>query len=204
MTVVAIAAVCAGLIGMVVALMQVSGQRWLMRGGQAFVTLFRNIPLLIQLFFWYFGISMLFPRSAYPFIYTSNYEITIAVLTISLVSGAFIAEVLRSGIEAVPSHQMEAALATGLTRGQGFYHVVVPQLWPIAIPGLANEAINVVKNSAFAMTIGVTELIWQAQQIEANTFRGFEAMTIVTIVYLTVNGVIFVTFRALEHLVRAR
>lgn len=202
MTVVALAGVSAFVIGMVVALCQASGQTWLVRVGRSYVTLFRNTPLLVQLFFWYFGIAMMLPRASYPFIYAGSYEIKIAVLAVALVSGAFIGEVLRAGIEAVPASQREAAMAIGLTRRQGFRYVLLPQLWPIALPGLANETINVVKNSAFTMTIGVTELIWQAQQIEADTFHGFEAMTVVTFTYLAINGTIFLCFRFLERLLR--
>lgn len=202
MTVVVLAGAAASVIGMTAALCQVSGQRWLTHLGRGYVTLFRNTPLLIQLFFWYFGIAMVLPRATYPFIYVGSYEIKIAVLAVALVSGAFIAEVLRAGIEAVPASQLEAAMAIGLTRRQGFHYVLMPQLWAIALPGLANEAVNVVKNSAFTMTIGVTELIWQAQQIEADTFHGFEAMTMVTFAYLVINGTLFLCFRFLEHLVR--
>jgi len=202
MTVVAFAGALACVIGMAVALSQVSGYGWLQRIGRGYVTLFRNTPLLVQLFFWYFGTAMVLPRSKYPFLYVGSYEVKIGVLAVALVSGAFIAEVLRAGIQAVPANQMEAAMAVGLTWRQGFRYVLLPQLWPIALPGLANEAINVVKNSAFTMTIGVTELIWQAQQIEADTFHGFEAMTIVTLAYLAINGAIFACFRRLERLAK--
>ncbi len=95
LTVVAGASVWASLIGIIIALCQVSERRWLALAGQFYVTVFRNVPLLIQLFFWYFGISAMLPRAKYPFIYVGSYEIKVAILSVSLVSGAFIAEVLR-------------------------------------------------------------------------------------------------------------
>jgi len=195
-------AVFSGVIGSAVALMNVSGRQWLTRIGRPYVMFFRNVPLLIQLFFWYFGISIVLPRSQYPFLYQGDYGVYIAIISISLVYGAFTAEVLRSGIEALPSTQMEAALALGLSRRRGFRLIVLPQLWPIVMPGLGNEMITIVKSSALATTVGVTELLWQAQEMEATTFRGFETMTIVTIVFLLLNGTVFTVFRTLERLVR--
>jgi|SoiMethySBSTD1v2_1073268.scaffolds.fasta_scaffold00967_15 His/Glu/Gln/Arg/opine family amino acid ABC transporter permease subunit len=204
LTVVLVAGLLAILIGSAVALLQVSSHRAAQRAGRIYVALFRNIPLLILLFFFYFGLPTLLPRSHYPLVYSDHYEIQIAIIAVTLVSAAFIAEVIRGGIETIVVGQLESALATGLSRRQGLQYVVLPQLGPTVLPGLSNEAINIVKNSSFAMTIGVTELIWQAQQIEADTFRGFEAMTAVTLVFLLLNGTIFVTFRVLEYALRAK
>jgi polar amino acid transport system permease protein len=198
------AGLCAGVVGGGVALLQVSTYPSAQRIGQAYVAFFRNTPLLILLFFLYFGMPVLLPPARFPFIYANRYEITVAIIAVSLVSAAFIAEVIRGGIQTIAVGQLESALATGLTRRQAFQYVVFPQLGPTILPGLSNEAINIVKNSSYSMTIGVTELIWQAQQIEADTFRGFEAMTAVTIVYLLINGSIFLAFRGLEHIFRAK
>jgi polar amino acid transport system permease protein len=167
-----------------------------------YVTFFRNVPLLVVLFFFYFGTPELLPRRNFPFLYNSNYEVIVAIVAIALVSAAFSAEVLRAGIEAVPAGQTEAAQALGLRGGQAFHLIVWPQLLPIVLPGLCNEAINVVKNSTYAMTIGVTELIWQGQQIEAETFKGFESMTAVTLAFLLINGCIFAAFAGLEKVYR--
>jgi His/Glu/Gln/Arg/opine family amino acid ABC transporter permease subunit len=204
MVIVAGAGVFATIIGFSAALLQVSVRRPLRRIGQAYVAFFRNVPLLILLFFLYFGLPMLLPRARFPFIYAEHYEMVIGIVAVSLVSGAFIAEVIRGGIQSIAMGQLESAFATGLNRRQGFQYVVLPQLGPVILPGLSNEAINIVKNSSYCMTIGVTELIWQAQQVEAETFRGLEAMTAVTLVYLLINGGIFAVFRGLEHLSEAK
>ena len=190
------------LIGAAVAIARIAGARVARAAAAGYVNFFRNTPLLIVLFFLYFGLPGLLPRSSVPALYGAHYEIAVTVGAVSLVSGAFIAEVLRAGIEAVPLGQLEAASSTGLPRAQAFRHVVFPQLAPIVLPSLTSEAINIVKNSTYGMTIGLTELIWQAQQIEADTFRGFEAMTAVTIAFLMINGGIFVLFWTLERIVR--
>lgn len=187
-------------LGTLAALLQLSAATWLRLVGQSYVTVFRNIPLLVVLFFFYFGISTLLGPHELPALYSWSYETKIAIIVISLLSGAYMAEVIRAGIEAVSIGQLEAALASGISRSQAFRHVILPQLGPIILPGLANEAINVVKSTAYAMAIGVQELTSQGQQIEAETFKGFEAMTAVTMVYLSVNGLIFVSLAALEKM----
>jgi polar amino acid transport system permease protein len=202
MTITVFASAIAFVLGVAVALSSRSMHRLARRAAAVYVTFFRNVPLLVVLFFFYFGLPGLLPRRDFPFLYRNDYELTVAVIAVALVSAAFLAEVLRAGIEAVPAGQTEAAEALGLRRTQGFRLVVWPQLLPIILPGLCNEAINVVKNSTYAMTIGVTELIWQAQQIEAETFKGFEAMTSVTFAFLVLNGCIFAAFGGLERVCR--
>jgi polar amino acid transport system permease protein len=189
-------------LAIVVALAARNPHRLVRTIAMGYLTFFRNVPLLVVLFFFYFGTPELLPRRNYPFLYSLNYEATVAIIAIALVSAAFSAEVLRAGIEAVPVGQTEAAQALGLRRGPTFRLVVWPQLLPIVLPGLCNEAINVVKNSTYAMTIGVTELIWQGQQIEAETFKGFEAMTAVTLAFLVINGCLFGVFAGLEKVCR--
>jgi His/Glu/Gln/Arg/opine family amino acid ABC transporter permease subunit len=189
-------------IGIAVALAARGGSRMGRSLAAAYVTFFRNVPLLVVLFFLYFGLPSFLPRRDFAFLYRPGYEVGVAVAAIALVSGAFLAEVLRAGIEAVARGQTEAARALGLRSAQSMRLVVWPQLLPIVLPGLCNEAINVVKNGTYAMTIGVTELIWQGQQIEAETFKGFEAMTVVTLAFLALNGSIFLAFAGLERACR--
>ena len=190
------------LIAIAVAFLQVSGWAWLSRVGRGYVAVFRNIPLIVQLFFWYFGLPMVVVPRNLPFLIGGSYEITVAVLVVSLYVGAYASEVIRAGIEAIPFGQFEAALASGLNQPQAFRYIIIPQLIPIVLPGMTNEAINVVKNTSLTMAIGVPELTSQAQQIEAETFRGFEAMTAVTAAYIVVSTSIFVTMAGLERVVR--
>ena len=135
-----------------------------------YVNFFRNTPLLIVLFFLYFGLPGLLPRS--------SVSACTARITRNRGDGrgrlAGLGGLHRRGAagrhRGGPPGQLEAASSTGLPRAQAFRHVVFPQLAPIVLPSLTNEAINIVKNSTYGMTIGLTELIWQAQQIEADTF----------------------------------
>lgn len=190
------------LIAIVVAFLQVSGRGWLSSAGRGYVAVFRNIPLIVQLFFWYFGLPMVVVPRELPFLIVGNYEVTVATLVVSLYVGAYASEVIRGGIEAIPYGQFEAAMASGLNQPQAFRYIIIPQLIPIVLPGMTNEAINVVKNTSLTMAIGVPELTSQAQQIEAETFRGFEAMTAVTLAYIVVSGSIFAIMAGLERLVR--
>lgn len=196
------AAIGATLVGIVVGLARTSGWRWLARAGEGYVVFFRNIPLLVQLFFWYFGLPTLFPTAQFPFLYEGRFEVTVAVLALSLAWGAFVGELVRAGIESISFGQVDAARSTGLSTIQTFRHVIIPQLWPVILPGLSSEMINVVKSTSLAMTIGVSELTWQAQQLESQTFRGFEAMTLITVTYLLLSLSIAGIGRIAERLVR--
>jgi polar amino acid transport system permease protein len=101
-----------------------------------------------------------------------------------LYSAAFIGEVVRSGIGSIPRTQYEAAHASGLTSLQVARHVILPQAIAIVLPPLATEAVNLIKNTAIALTVGVEELTFMTQEIDSITFRGFEAATAATIIYV--------------------
>jgi len=191
---------CALAIGTVVALLRTGRSRALRAAARSYVGLLRNVPVIVQLFFWYFGLTVALPVQSFPFVRSPHFGSCVAVFTISIVMGAFISEVIRAGIEAVPIGQAEAALALGLRRRWVYRHVVIPQLLPIVLPGLGNEFVNVLKSTAFAMTIGVTDLMWQAQEMESQTFRGVETMTAVTVLYFVMSSVIIGSYRLLERL----
>lgn len=186
-------------LGTIIALFRISGVPVLMTVGRMWVTFFRNIPLLVQLFFWYFGLSVLIPPAAFPILFAEHYELKISVLAISLYAGAFMAEVIRAGIEAVPWGQIEAGFAVGLTRRLIVRKILLPQIGPVCLPALTSETVNIVKDTSFLMTIGVADLMARAQQIESDTFRGFEVMTAVTVLYLAVSLVIFVAMSLVQR-----
>src|SRR5262249_43397187 len=167
-----------------------SGVPALMVVGGAWVNFFRNVPLLVQLLFWYFGLPNIVAPSDLPALYANNYELKITVLAISLYAGSYMAEVIRAGIEALPFGQVEAAYSTGLSKPQTLQTIVMPQIGPICLPGLTSETINVVKDTSLSMTIGLADLMSKAQQMESDTFRGFEVMTAVTAIYLLISLVI--------------
>ena len=154
----------------------------------AYTEFFRNIPLIVQLFFWYFAVGL----EAFP----------AAVIGLTVYTSAYIAEVIRSGLQSIPRTQIEAARSFGMTPFQALRHVVLPQALMRVIPPLGVEFINVIKNSSIAMTISVTELTFQTQQIESLTFRGFEAATAITILYVLLASSIVLLMAAIERLVR--
>ena len=160
-----------------------------LRWGCAWYTeFFRNIPPIVQFFFWYFAANLdVFPA---------------AVVGLSVFTSAYIAEIIRSGIGAIPHTQLEAARSSGMTTVQVIHHIVLPQALIRVIPPLGIEFINIIKNSAVAMTVGFMELTFQTQEIEARTFRGFEAATAVTMLYIGLALVVVVAMHAVERRVR--
>jgi polar amino acid transport system permease protein len=156
--------------GIVVGLCRLSRNAAVRTVAGAYVEFFRNVPLVVQIFFLYFGLGM------------SSFAA--GLLGLVLYSAAFIAEVIRSGIASIPHTQYEAAHASGLTSVQVARHVILPQAIGIVLPPLGTEAVNLIKNSAIALTVGVEELTFMTQEIDSITFRGFEAATAATIVYV--------------------
>ncbi|MDO9516401.1 MAG: amino acid ABC transporter permease [Syntrophales bacterium] len=165
----------------------------------AYVEFFRNTPLLVQLFFWYFAFPLGLPDTVREFLYDHNYELIAATGGLSIYTAAFIAEIVRAGIQAIPKGHLEAAASSGLSRIQALRFVILPQAFRIIMPPLGSELLNNMKNSSLAMTIGVAELCWQAQQIESFTFRGFEATTAATVIYLSLSLTISMLMNSVTH-----
>ncbi len=150
----------------------------------AFVEFFRNVHLIVLLFFFYFAVRL--------------HSFPAAVCGLTAYTAAFISETVRSGIQSVPKGNFEAAKSTGLSLLQTVRYVVLPHAFMVTIPSLTNEFLNVVKNSSIAMTIAVTELTFQTQEIDSLTFRGVEAATAVTLMYLSITLVITAVMAIIE------
>jgi polar amino acid transport system permease protein len=150
----------------------------------AYVEFFRNTPLLVQLFFWYFAFPMLLPEAVREWAFANNFELISATFGLSVYTGAFMAEVIRAGLQAIPKGFLEAAYASGLSYFQTLRTIILPLAFRAIIPPLGSEFLNNMKNSSLAMVVGVAELCWQSQQIESLTFKGFEATTAATLIYL--------------------
>ena len=164
-----------------------------------YVEFFRNTPLLVQLFFWYFAFPLALPDVVREFLYDHNYELIAATGGLSIYTAAFIAEIVRAGIQAIPKGHLEAAASCGLSRVQALRFVILPQAFRVIMPPLGSELLNNMKNSSLAMTIGVADLCWQAQQIESFTFRGFEATTAATVIYLSLSLIISMLMSSVTH-----
>lgn len=144
---------------------------------RAYVEIFRNTPLLIQIFIVYFGLPQLGLRLS-PFVS--------GMLALTLYAAAYNIEVFRAGLEAVPKGQGEAAQTTGLSPLQTLIHVVIPQALRISFPALSNNLVSLVKNSSLVSTIGMVDLMFAANDISANNFRSFEMYAAACILYIVI------------------
>lgn len=160
---------------------------WLSR---IYIEFFRNTPLLVQIFFWYFGSYSILPKFVNDWLNTTNFEFACGVIALSFYTAAFIAEDLRSGIFAIPKTQIEASRASGLSFMQAMGYVILPQAFRIIVPPLISQFLNLIKNSSLVMTIGVAELTYMSRQIETTTFHGLESFTVATVIYLCISLVV--------------
>jgi len=174
--------------GSVIGTMRTTDRPWLTAIGHAWVELFRNIPLLVQMFLWYFVIPEFVPPLKRWMISTEPVyaQFISAILCLGLFTSARIAEQVRAGIQSLPRGQRLAAMALGLTPGQTYRHVLLPEAFRIIIPPLTSETMNLIKNSSIALTIGLTELTFRARELGEYTFNFFEAFTAATLIYIII------------------
>lgn len=170
----------------------------------AYVELFRNVPLLVQMFIWFYVVPELVPdglgrwmKRDMPFP-----EATSAILCLGTYTASRVAEQVRAGIESIPRGQTAAGLAMGLTLAQVYRYLLVPVGYRIIVPPLTSEFLTIFKNSSLALTIGVGEVLMQARQIENYTFQGFEAFTAATLIYVVVTLIVVFAMDRIEK--RAR
>ncbi|MFQ5682934.1 MAG: amino acid ABC transporter permease [Candidatus Binatia bacterium] len=164
-----------------------------------YVEFFRNVPLLVWMFFWYFGVPPLLPRPVQGWLFSHNAEFWAGMFALGVYHGARFSEVIRSGIQSIPKAQFEAAASTGLSVTQSYRFVVIPIAMRLIIPPATNESLNLLKNSSLALTIGVAELTFQTRQIEAYTAKAFEALTAGTAIYLVLCLGISVIMEVVER-----
>ena len=150
----------------------------------AYVEFFRNVPLLVWMFFFYFAVPSLLPQPVQEWLYDHGAEFSAGTAALGVYHGARFSEMIRAGIQSIPKTQLEAALSTGLSAAQAYRLVILPIALRLIIPPLTNETLNLVKNSSVALTIGVAELTFQTRQIETYTAKAIEALTAGTFIYL--------------------
>jgi glutamate/aspartate transport system permease protein len=180
--------------------------RWASGLAGAYVTLFRNVPLLVQLFIWYFLVPDWLPASAQTWLKQDLNPATSAFISVVVCLGLFTAarvcEQVRTGIGALPPGQLSAASALGLSLQKAYRYVLLPQAFRIIIPPLTSEFLNVFKNSSVASLIGLMELLAQTKQTAEFTARLFEAFTLATVIYFVLNMSLMYAMRWLEKKVR--
>jgi polar amino acid transport system permease protein len=154
------------------------------RAVMAYVSYHRNVPTLVQLMLWYFGIASLLPGPLQAWLSEHSAEAVFAVIGLGLCQAAYFSEDLRSGLRAVPPGQAEAARALGHSYIGAMRHVLLPQAVRNAIPALVNHSVSLFKNSSLAMAIGVAELTHAVKEIENQSFRTFETYLLASVMYL--------------------
>lgn len=182
-----------GVIGLCLGVVAALGKRapyWPIRVlADGYVWIIRGTPLLLQIFFFYFGMQGAFQIS----------EFWTAVVALSLNVGAYNAEVIRSGINAVPAGQVEAARSLGLSKVYTFWDIVLPQAVRVALPPLANNLIALLKDSSLAYAIGVVELSMVGSRIQAESFQPIPVFLTVAVVYLVLTSTLSQFSGALER-----
>ena len=168
--------------------------------GFLYVEFFRNMPLLVQLFLWFFVLPELLPRAAGLWLkQLPNAPFWTAAIGVGLFMSARVAVQLGAGISSLPRGQKQAATALGLTTAQTYRYVLLPMAFRIILPPLTSEFLNTIKNSSVALTIGLLELTGRARSMQEFSFQVFEAFTAATILYLMLNAVVVIGMRFLEQ-----
>ena len=174
-------AVALGILSGALRTVRFSPLRW---AATFYVEFFRNVPLLVWMFFWYFGVPPLLPRGVQDWVFNHGAEFWAGMLALGVYHGARISEVIRSGIQSIPRTQFEASVAIGLTTFQAYRLIILPVALRLIVPPATNESLNLLKNSSVALTISVAELTFQTRQIETYTAKAIEALTAGTLIYL--------------------
>ena len=187
-------------VGCAVGVLRTVPNRLLQGVAAAWVELFRNIPLLVQLFLWYFVLPEVVPVAAGDWMKSlQDAPFVIAAAGIGCFMSARVAEQVRAGLGALPRGQLLAGTALGLTLPQTYRHVLLPMAFRVILPPLTSELVYTVKNTSVALTIGLAELTARARAMQEFSFQVFEAFTAATVGYLVVNLVATLLMRWLER-----
>jgi glutamate/aspartate transport system permease protein len=186
-------------LGALLGVMRTAPNKFLSGIAATYVEVFRNIPLLVQLFIWYFVLPDLLPfgdkiKQMNPF----AQQFIAAVLCLGTFTAARVAEQVRSGIISLPDGQRNAGLALGFTLPQTYRFVILPMAFRIIVPPLTSEFLNIFKNSAVASTIGLLELAAQGRQLVDYTAQPYESFIAVTLLYVIINVVVMIVMRWIE------
>ncbi|HET7629164.1 MAG TPA: amino acid ABC transporter permease [Bacillales bacterium] len=186
----AIAVVLSLILGLIVAALRVSGVKPLAFFARWYVEFLRNTPLLVQVFFFYYAL----PQLHLPFLNFNGFQA--GVLGLSFYTAAYVAEIVRAGIQSIEAGQMEAARASGLTYVQAMVYIIFPQAFRIVIPPLGTEYINTVKNSAILAFFAGADLMYVADTLQGSTGAVFAVYITAGLFYLliTIPLSVFVNF----------
>lgn len=177
---------------------------WARRCAAAYVEAFRNVPLLMQMFLWYFVLPEILPDAAGRWMKRDmpNPEYVSAVACLGFYTASRVAEQVRAGIESVSPGIAAAAYAGGMRTSQVYRYVLLPVSYRIITPPMTSEFLTIFKNSSLALTIGLLELTAQSQQISEYTFQSFEAFTAATVIYVAISLLVTLGMRGVERKTR--
>lgn len=190
-------------LGGLIGTLRTTAYRWVVGLCRAYVELFRNIPLLVQMFLWFFVLPELLPAAAGLWLKRlPQASFVTAVICLGCFTSARVAEQVRAGILALPRGQWQAGTALGLTLPQLYRYVLLPVALRVILPPLTSEFLNVIKNSAVALTIGLLELTAAARSMQEFSFHVFEAFAAATVLYIVINIFVVNGMRWLEKRVQ--
>ncbi len=183
-------------LGSIVGVVRTTPHRWMVRLGNAWVELFRNIPLLVQMFLWYFVLPELMPKAVGDWIKQMQppwSSFVPAMLCLGFFTSARVAEQVKAGIQTLPRGQTYAGLAMGLSLPQTYRYVLLPMAYRVILPPLTSEFLNCLKNTSVALVIGLLELTAQTRAINEFTYNTFEVFGVATGIYVAITlSVVFI------------
>jgi aspartate/glutamate/glutamine transport system permease protein len=185
-----ISLVASFILGAIIAVFRITPVKPLQWLGAIYVEFIRNIPLMLIAFFTLVGLPLVIGTVLIPFV--------AGLTALTVYTSAFIAEVIRAGIQAIPKGQMEAARSSGLTYTQAMWHVILPQAVKLVIPPLGNQFLNLVKNSSIFTVLSATDIMYQADLINSDTFDTFSTYIFAAMFYLVLTIPLSFGIRYLE------
>ncbi|OQY31510.1 MAG: arginine ABC transporter permease [Spirochaetaceae bacterium 4572_59] len=176
------------IIGLVISLMRLSSRRILSWPARAYISVIRGTPLLVQIFIIYYGLPFNFPQAMFLGVDLARFVPGIIALSIN--SGAYIAEIVRAGIQAVDKGQMEASRSIGFNHAESMKLIILPQAIKNILPALGNEFVIVIKESSIVSVIGIAELMYNAGIVRGATYRPMEPLLIAAFIYFILTSTI--------------
>lgn len=182
------------IIGLLLSLMRLSTSKILKTVSAIYVEFIRGTPMLVQIFIIYYSL---------PSIGIELPDMTAGILALSINSGAYVAEIIRAGIQAVDKGQMEASRSLGMGYGQTMFHIIIPQAFKNILPALGNEFIVVIKESSIVSMIGLHDLMYNANIVRGNIFRPFEPLLVAAFIYFIMTFTLSKLLGLLERRMKA-
>lgn len=190
-------------VGSLLGILRTLPNRLLAGIGTTYVELFRNVPLIVQFFTWYYVIPQLLPASIGDWFMRQlapSVQIFVAsMMCLGLFTAARVCEQVRAAIQSLPDGQKNAGLAMGLTLGQTYRYILLPNAYRVIVPPMTSEMMNLVKNSAIASTIGLADMAAQASKLLDYSAHAVESFTAITLTYAGINGLIMLSMSMLER-----